>query len=92
MTNEEASREREPYREGKPCEGGRCVSGCGFLPKMDTNEYIKLADVEDRMWYFRALHGHIHRLLAEGVKGIAEPQVLEMTGGRIGRVDLAAVM
>lgn len=31
---------------------------------MDQNEYVKLAEVEDRMWYFRSLHGHVARELA----------------------------
>jgi SAM-dependent methyltransferase len=31
---------------------------------MDTDEYLKLAEVEDRMWYFRSLHGHVRRELA----------------------------
>ena len=26
---------------------------------MEHAEYLKLAEVEDKMWYFRALHGHI---------------------------------
>lgn len=30
---------------------------------MDAEEYRKLAEVEDRMWYFRALHGHVERAL-----------------------------
>lgn len=28
---------------------------------MDTDEYLKLAEVEDRMWYFRSLHAHVRR-------------------------------
>lgn len=31
---------------------------------MDADEYVKLAEVEDRMWYFRSLHGHVARELA----------------------------
>ncbi|MCX6954027.1 MAG: class I SAM-dependent methyltransferase [Verrucomicrobia bacterium] len=30
---------------------------------MNTDEYLKLAEVEDRMWYFRSLHAHVVRLL-----------------------------
>jgi SAM-dependent methyltransferase len=30
---------------------------------MEEAEYYKLAEVEDRMWYFRSLHGHFHRIL-----------------------------
>ncbi len=28
---------------------------------MNRDEYIKLAEVEDRMWYFRSLHRHVRR-------------------------------
>jgi SAM-dependent methyltransferase len=31
---------------------------------MNTDEYLKLAEVEDRMWYFRSLHEHVRRELA----------------------------
>src|SRR5882757_7587285 len=31
---------------------------------MNTEEYLKLAEVEDSMWYFHSLHGHIQRELA----------------------------
>ena len=37
---------------------------------MNTDEYLKLADVEDQMWYFRSLHAHIRRELAP-VRGAA---------------------
>lgn len=30
---------------------------------MEDAEYYKLAQVEDRMWYFRSLHGHVYRVL-----------------------------
>src|SRR5688572_17661984 len=30
---------------------------------MNTDEYLKLAEVEDQMWYFRSLHGHVRREL-----------------------------
>ena len=32
---------------------------------MNADEYVKLAEVEDRMWYFRSLHAHVGRLLGE---------------------------
>lgn len=31
---------------------------------MQNDEYLKLAEVEDRMWYFRSLHEHTRRELA----------------------------
>lgn len=30
---------------------------------MNQDEYLKLAEVEDRMWYFRSLHAHVDRAL-----------------------------
>lgn len=61
----------------------------GFYPEMETNEYLKLAEVEERMWYFRALHAHVHGLLAAGLKGVVGPRVLDAgcgTGGLIARL------
>jgi SAM-dependent methyltransferase len=54
---------------------------------METDEYLKLAEVEDRMWYFRALHGHLARELERGGVG-AGARVLDAgcgTGGLIVR-------
>ena len=39
---------------------------------MQTDEYVKLAEVEDRMWYFRSLHGHVARALAQAGVGGSE--------------------
>lgn len=39
---------------------------------MIPEEYVKLAEVEDEMWYFRALHGHIARELAQPLAGRRE--------------------
>ncbi len=33
---------------------------------MEADEYRKLAEVEDQMWYFAALHGHLERSLRNG--------------------------
>lgn len=38
---------------------------------MNADEYHKLAEVEDRMWYFRALHAHVERELREALPGRA---------------------
>lgn len=36
---------------------------------MQANEYLKMAEVEDAMWYFRSLHAHIGReLVREGLR------------------------
>lgn len=32
---------------------------------MEENEYHKMAEVEDRMWFYRSLHAHLHRVLAQ---------------------------
>ena len=55
---------------------------------MQPDEYLKLAEVEDRMWYFRSLHRHVAReLTTAGVAGGAA--VLDAgcgTGGMILRL------
>jgi SAM-dependent methyltransferase len=55
---------------------------------MEAAEYRKLADVEDQMWYFHALHGHIER--AVGASGRPDLRVLDAgcgTGGLIRRLS-----
>ncbi len=55
---------------------------------VNADEYRKLAEVEDRMWYFQALHGHIERALA-GTLGDRAAAVLDAgcgTGGLIRRL------
>ncbi|MDB6093832.1 MAG: Methyltransferase type 11 [Verrucomicrobia bacterium] len=60
---------------------------------MEIDEYRKMAAVEDAMWYYRALHGHLHRALSEGLRatpGVAAPRVLDAgcgTGGLIRRLS-----
>jgi len=54
---------------------------------MQTEEYLKLAAVEDRMWYFRALHAHVERELERRLPGPAA--ILDAgcgTGGLIRRL------
>jgi SAM-dependent methyltransferase len=50
---------------------------------MEATEYLKLAEVEDRMWYFRALHGNL--ALGFTAAGLpAKPAILDAgcgTGG-----------
>ena len=62
---------------------------------MNTDEYLKLAEVEDQMWYFRSLHGHIRRELAPAMgmaNGAASPPTRALldagcgTGGLILRL------
>ena len=36
---------------------------------MQTDEYLKLAEVEDQMWYFRSLHAHVEQQLAAVLNG-----------------------
>src|SRR5688500_12322643 len=61
---------------------------------MQTDEYLKLAEVEDQMWYFRSLHAHVARELARGVDrpAGASPHILDAgcgTGGLILRLRAA---
>lgn len=55
---------------------------------MENEEDLKLAEVEDRMWYFRPLHGHVQWTLDEsGVR--AEARLFDAgcgTGGLIRRM------
>jgi SAM-dependent methyltransferase len=56
---------------------------------MEEAEYFKMAEVEDRMWFYRSLHGHIARLLAERLEG-RSAAVLDAgcgTGGMIRHLE-----
>lgn len=56
---------------------------------MNQDEYRKLAEVEDRMWYFRALHALIDRELSLALPGNRDARVLDAgcgTGGLILRL------
>lgn len=58
---------------------------------MQNDEYLKLAEVEDQMWYFRSLHGHVRRELAKALPAgkTPAPHVLDAgcgTGGLILRL------
>ena len=56
---------------------------------MDEAEYYKMAEVEDRMWYYRSLHGHCARLLAAHL-GSRSAAVLDAgcgTGGMIRHLE-----
>jgi len=58
---------------------------------MEADEYLKLAEVEDRMWYFRSLHGHVERELrrAAGATAPRPREILDAgcgTGGLIRRL------
>ena len=58
------------------------------LLAVDESEYHKLAAVEDRMWYFRALHAEIERRLVDTIGG-GTASVLDAgcgTGGLIRRL------
>jgi ubiquinone/menaquinone biosynthesis C-methylase UbiE len=67
-------------------------AGCrGMARRMQSDEHLKLAEVEDRMWFFRSLHRHFVRALA--TEGIADDaRVLDGgcgTGGLILRLRQA---
>ncbi len=56
---------------------------------MNRDEYIKLAEVENRMWYFKSLHAHIARELRAVFNGRHGLHVLDAgcgTGGLIVRL------
>lgn len=54
---------------------------------MNADEYIKLAEVEDRMWYFRSLHAHVRRVLTPVLRpGAAVLDAGCGTGGMILRL------
>jgi SAM-dependent methyltransferase len=50
---------------------------------MNTDEYLKLAEVEDQMWYFRSLHGHVLRELT-GLTSSHEASAPVGAGGAVG--------
>jgi SAM-dependent methyltransferase len=57
--------------------------------KMEADEYRKMAEVEDAMWYYRALHAHIARALENVLKTKADERLLDAgcgTGGMIKRL------
>jgi SAM-dependent methyltransferase len=58
---------------------------------MQPDEYRKMAEVEDAMWYYRALHAHVSRSLSRELKEPA-PAVLDAgfgTGGLLRRLHEA---
>lgn len=58
---------------------------------MEQNEYLKLAEVEDRMWYFRSLHSRLHQAVRPAMTGPAFPRLLDAgcgTGGLLRRLAL----
>src|SRR4051812_38933362 len=57
--------------------------------EMRPAEYDKLAAVEDRMWYFRALHANIERVLTPLQRGAAVLDVGCGTGGLLRRFEAA---
>lgn len=41
---------------------------------MNHDEYLKLAEVEDGMWYFRSLHAHVRREMHRWMGGVPAPR------------------
>ncbi|MBI3884782.1 MAG: class I SAM-dependent methyltransferase [Opitutae bacterium] len=59
---------------------------------MQAAEYRKMAGVEDAMWYYRALHRHVARSLAENLAEHDSPAVLDAgcgTGGLLRHLHAA---
>src|SRR5690606_5474572 len=55
---------------------------------MQADEYLKLVEVEDRLWYFRSLHAHVRRELSR-LPAAMPLRVLDAgcgTGGLIARL------
>ncbi|HEU5079999.1 MAG TPA: class I SAM-dependent methyltransferase [Opitutaceae bacterium] len=51
---------------------------------MERNEYLKLAEVEDRMWYFRCLHARLRLAVKPAMEAKASARLLDAgcgTGG-----------
>src|SRR5436190_12564675 len=69
---------------------GKALSGTFTgLRCMEDSEYPKLAAVEDRMWYFRALHAQVARALREALPPGRSAELLDAgcgTGGLIRRL------
>lgn len=73
------------------CLAGERAGAASLRDDMNSAEYTKLAEVEDVMWYFRALHGHVARALEDGLRrdGNEETRILDAgcgTGGLIRRL------
>ncbi len=71
--------------------GRACGVGPGagsFDVPMEADEYIKLADLEDDIWYFRAAHAHVRRELLAHVPVSRPAKMLDAgcgTGGLVKR-------
>lgn len=57
---------------------------------MQTDEYLKLADVEDRMWYFEGLHAHAIGALRRWLPASLDGDVLDAGCGTGGFIKRAA--
>ncbi len=67
----------------------RPVAATAHRDGVQTDEYLRLAEVEDRHWYFRSLHAHARRELQARLRGDTAASVLDAgcgTGGFIRRV------
>lgn len=56
---------------------------------MELDEYAKLAQVEDRMWYFRALHRRLYRAVRGAIGDASVARILDAgcgTGGLLRRL------
>ena len=46
---------------------GKALS-CGFHALVESEEYRRMAAVEDEMWFYRALHSHLEREIEAGLQ------------------------
>lgn len=67
----------------------RLAAATAHCATVQTDEYLRLAEVEDRHWYFRSLHAHARRELEARLRVDTAASVLDAgcgTGGLIRRL------
>lgn len=61
-----------------------------LIDRMESAEYVKLAEVEDELWYFHALHAHVRRELQSHLPSTRQIRLLDAgcgTGGLLKRLQ-----
>jgi SAM-dependent methyltransferase len=64
--------------------------GQAFRAVLTADEYKKMSEVEDHMWFYRALHTRLRDFLRQGLGDTAAPRVLDAgcgTGGLLRRLE-----
>ncbi len=82
--------EAKPFTSGEEALAGeRCAGEIRGFP-VEVDEYRKLAEAEDVMWYFHAVHGHVRRALQRTLPSPGAAELLDAgcgTGGLITRLS-----